>query len=281
MNRRASSHSFRLGFTVVEMLVVLAIISGLLGISVVAIYRVRAAARETEREQWRELRKWGQPAPKHLPIKILFIGNSYTGTNDLPGLLRSLSRELIIDSQVVGGATLESHWNDGAALQKIKSQDWDFVVLQEQSQRPLAQFGRDGLFYPNARRFDQEIRAVGAITVLYMTWARPDTPGPQALWTDSYVALTEDLRAWSVPAGIAMEQVKTKLPNVAWLADSGGHPSAEGTYLIACAFYAMIYGECPPVNSNLPPKLSAEDAVVVHECVMGAMKELKLQIKTE
>ena len=49
-----------------------------------------------------------EPAPTKL--RVLFIGNSLTSTNDLPGMLavmaESSGRELTAGRQIVGGATL-------------------------------------------------------------------------------------------------------------------------------------------------------------------------------
>src|SRR5262245_15672010 len=76
-------------------------------------------------------------------ISILFIGNSYTSVNDLPGVVEKLSaaggHPIHQESVAVNGATLESLYDQGtgAAIQRIAARHWDFVVLQEQSQRPF------------------------------------------------------------------------------------------------------------------------------------------------
>src|SRR5262249_32817696 len=79
-------------------------------------------------------------APK--PVRVLFIGNSYTFVNDLPRMLAALARAggqrpVVHDRETPGGCTLEKHWRDGKAAQKIAAGKWDYVVLQEQSSRPL------------------------------------------------------------------------------------------------------------------------------------------------
>ena len=285
MSRSNSAPGGRRAFSFMEVLVVLAIVAALLSAGLVAFQDVNDSMSDAERDQWRTLRRWGGKPVRRSPIKILFIGNSYTSTNDLPGVLRSMTQgqapELRIESLAVGGATLESHWNDGMALEKIRSSDWDFVVLQEQSQRPLARFGRDQLFYAYARKFDDEIKKAGAITLFFMTWARPDTPGPQKAWTESFLEITKELQAECAPAGLAMEKAKAKLPKVTWLADTGGHPTGEGTYLAACAFYTAIYDERPPDPPSALPGLSSQDAATVRACVWDAMREVKTELKRE
>ena len=52
-------------------------------------------------------------------IKLLFIGNSYTQRNDLPGLLAhmAIQRGLKLKHELIsaGGASLRTHWNAGRA----------------------------------------------------------------------------------------------------------------------------------------------------------------------
>ena len=69
---------------------------------------------------------------------VLFIGNSYTYVNDLPNTLRQLALSLddtmTVASSAPGGYTLFQHSTYAPTIAAIESQDWDFVVLQEQSQ---------------------------------------------------------------------------------------------------------------------------------------------------
>ncbi|MFO0876325.1 MAG: prepilin-type N-terminal cleavage/methylation domain-containing protein [Gemmataceae bacterium] len=246
MNQPFFSTRQRSAVTLLELLVVVAIVAVLVALLLPALHQVRLAALRAERANWIYQRSLGKSGPRQLPIKVLFIGNSYTATNDLPGMVEALARAietrpgLVVASHLVGGATLKKHWDDGTALQKIQSDDWDFVVLQEQSQTPLPHFGRDELFYPYARRFAEQIREVGALPLFYMTWARPDTPGPQEWWTSSYVGICKELNAECAPAGMAMEKLKQSLPGLTLFQDPGGHPTPQATYQIACVFLATL-----------------------------------------
>lgn len=122
------------------------------------------------------------PRPKQKPVRVLFVGNSYTYFNNLPEMLERLSTSAgagpRIEARMVvaGGATLERHWRLEQALLAIRIGDWDYVVLQEQSTlgpSPLV----DGLprirspddFFKYARMFDEAVRQAGAQTVFYST----------------------------------------------------------------------------------------------------------------
>ncbi|MFM9004523.1 MAG: hypothetical protein ACKOSR_03320, partial [Flavobacteriales bacterium] len=81
-----------------------------------------------------------QDAYSQVTKRVLFLGNSYTSVNNLPAMTQacalSAGDSLIIDSNTPGGYTFEGHSTNAISLQKIALGNWDFVVLQEQSQRP-------------------------------------------------------------------------------------------------------------------------------------------------
>ena len=115
------------------------------------------------------------------PLKVLFIGNSYTGVNDLPSMVVALSkagdgRMIDADRHLVGGCTFERHVKETSAIDKIRDQKWDVVVLQEQSLRPV--IGRD-LMFEYAHILHAEIEKQDAETVFYLTWARQHIPDMQ------------------------------------------------------------------------------------------------------
>src|SRR5687768_85842 len=107
------------------------------------------------------------------PLKVLFIGNSFTARNDLPGLVGRLAdaagAKLEHRLISVGGASLRTHWNGGEAAAAIRDGGYDRVVLQEQSTLPVKNATR---MHENVRLFDEAIRPAGAKTTLYLTWAR-------------------------------------------------------------------------------------------------------------
>jgi hypothetical protein len=73
-------------------------------------------------------------------LRVLFIGNSYTAVNDLPGMFATLSKagghSIQVGADAPGGFSLAQHLNSSDTLEALQSSKWDFVVLQEQSQIP-------------------------------------------------------------------------------------------------------------------------------------------------
>src|SRR5262245_2796983 len=101
-------------------------------------------------------------------IKLLFIGNSFTQRNNLPGLFADLAaaQGLSVKHELisVGGASLRTHWNAGRAAEAIATGGYDYVVLQEQSTLPVKNAQR---MAENVRLFDDAIQRAKSKTVLY------------------------------------------------------------------------------------------------------------------
>jgi hypothetical protein len=203
-------------------------------------------------------------------MKILFIGNSFTARNDLPGMIANLAaaRRREVEHRLIwaGGASLRMHWNRGEAKAAIEEGGWDYVVLQEQSTLPIKNVTR---FHENVRLFDTAIRESGAKTALYMTWARKHEPQNQRLLTEGYRTIGEEIGATIVPVGEAWERALAD-PSAPVLHDAdGSHPSPAGSYLAACVFLSTLCGENPEGLEVDVPGVSAADAAFLQRISRG------------
>lgn len=184
-----------------------------------------------------------EPAPAKL--RVLFIGNSLTSRNNLPGIIAAMAaasgRELTYFPNLVDSATLKKHWTDGKALAKIKEEHWDYVVLQDQSKAAFTD--REAMFR-TGRLFDTEIRKAGAQPVFYMTWALEEAPSDFPAIADAYTTLAAELQARLVPVGAAWHAVTSSPGKPAWqlYMPDHRHPTPAGSYLAACLFYRVLFG---------------------------------------
>jgi prepilin-type N-terminal cleavage/methylation domain-containing protein/prepilin-type processing-associated H-X9-DG protein len=190
----------------------------------------------------------GGPPDRTGPIPILFVGNSYTQGNDLPNLIKQLAqsageeRVLDIDAQLVGGATFEQHYTMGEMQKKLAAKKYEIVVLQEQSMRPIIE---TRLMHEYARKLDQEIKANGAKTLFFMTWARKHLPETQTKLSDAYTSIANELGADVAPVGLAWQRAMKERPQIELYDSDNSHPTLKGSYLAACVFYAVIYQKSP------------------------------------
>lgn len=174
-------------------------------------------------------------------INILFIGNSFTQRNDLPGLLAEMAAEqkarIRHELISVGGASLRTHWNSGRAAKAIATGGYDYVVLQEQSTLPVKNAKR---MAENIRLFDEAIKQAGSKTVVYMTWARQHAPESEQAITEAYTSIGKEVGAIVVPVGLAWQKFLAKHDQPVLYDRDQSHPSLAGSYFAACVFLVAL-----------------------------------------
>jgi len=180
-------------------------------------------------------------------LRILFIGNSLTYENDLPGLVEQLgrsdpSRPTTVSSVAFGGYSLEDHWNRGDALAAIRQGGWDLVVLQ-QGPSALPE-SRDNLI-EWSDRFAAEIRKVGARPALYMVWPSLDDAADWDAVTASYAAAAEASHAILFPAGEALRAAYNANPGLPLFAGDRFHPAPLGSEGAALVIYSAAANVSP------------------------------------
>jgi hypothetical protein len=205
------------------------------------------------------------------PLKVLFVGNSFTARNDLPGLITRLAaaRGKALEHRLIhaGGASLRAHWNAGKAAEAIRDGGYDAVVLQEQSTLPVKNPAR---MHENVRLFDGAIKAAGARTALYMTWARRNAPDSQQAITAAYTAIGEELDATVAPVGVAWQRFFRDNDRPVLHDRDQSHPTVAGSYLAACVFLVALFRESPVGVDVDVPGLSAGDRAALQAAAWQA-----------
>lgn len=257
--------------TLVELLVAIGIVSVLAGLLMGGVQSARDAATHVVHRDWLRQRRLDAPPPR-TALRVLFIGNSHTFVNDVPGLVAALASRIgcRIDAKsvVAGGQTLEGHWNAAEARGLIESEWWDFVVLQEQSTRPVIQpeaYRRFATLFCDLARRD-------AVPLLYLGWAREDAAPAQDALTARAIDVTKASKDVEVcPVGEAWRTVREERPGIGLFTD-GNHASQTGGYLTACVFHAVLHRESPV---GLPHEVTTAGGtrVAVDEATAGYLQE--------
>lgn len=193
-------------------------------------------------------------------LRVLFVGNSYSFKipQAFERLAEAEGQRVVVEQVTSGGWTLKKHAASEATLAKIRKGSWDIVVLQEQSLVPaIPDPQRSNMMYPAAKSLVAEVKAAGAIPVLFLTWGRRDGDKQNAATfpNDTYAAMQQRLiegyetaareagGVFIVPVGKVWSKVRAAGKDAKIYAPDGSHPMPAGNYLAACVFYSTFYGQ--------------------------------------
>jgi hypothetical protein len=202
------------------------------------------------------------------PLKsFLFIGNSYTQQNNLPGLFAQLSQagghRVVVEAVTKGGWSLKSHAESEATQAQIRDRPWNGVILQGQSINPAVPTWLREVSLPGAQRLNTTIRSFGGQPFLFLTWGRRDGlpehgfanfTAMQTALHQGYASISSAIKAPIIPVGLAWQRALSQYPHLQLWASDGSHPSLQGSYLSACVFYAALY-QANPIGLRYPANL--------------------------
>jgi hypothetical protein len=180
-------------------------------------------------------------------LRVLFIGNSLTYSNDLPAIVEALAeagkqKRFVYKSVSYPDYSLEDQWNRGEAQKLITKDKWDVVVLQ---QGPSGLEESRKLLIEYTRRFDKVIRAAGAEPALYTVWPSHQRFKDFDRVIESYKLAALDVKGLVFPAGAAWLEAWKRDATLALYAEDRFHPSVMGSYLAALVIYEKLYGQSP------------------------------------
>ncbi|WP_309384346.1 Ig-like domain-containing protein [Cerasicoccus frondis] len=240
--------------------------------------------------------------------KVLFVGNSFTAgsgidsvvqAGGIPGLFEDLAIAGGQDAPEVTavisvGKDFGYHLADSSgAVTAINSDDWDYVVLQELSTGPT-HVGSVEDFETNGTALNNLIKTNNASTetVFFQTWARERSHalykgvnaqfpgGPAEMMAElreNIGDLADTLSATVAPVGDSFEKVLELLPYTDLYATDEYHANANGCYLAACVYYALIYDDDP---RGLPALAGVTDgeAAIFQAIAWSVVKDLPLEL---
>ena len=202
---------------------------------------------------------------------VLYIGNSLTFFNELPEMFARLASSGGYDVDVAmsawGGSTLSAHISSQMTQGMIDQREWDYVVLQEESDIPTIVELRKEQMYPAIRTLEEKIGENGGITILFMTWGRrgglpgdgyQDYLAMQAQVHDGYMEIANELELRVAPVGMAWQEgILLDQQLDLWQSD-GIHPSE----VQRSTWY------CPAHLPNLQPGPDRNYRLRIRKCQM-------------
>jgi hypothetical protein len=226
--------------------------------------------------------------------RVYFIGNSYTYYNNLPNLIEQVAAStndiLNYEEHTPGGSAFQDHVANPSVISKIENDNWDYVVLQEQSQRPALS---DSFSFPYALGLSNKIKKANACSkvLFFMTWGYKNgdqvncNNGLKYMCTyegmddkiyDSYIRMAKQNQDIVSPVGKVWRTIRERYPAIDLYSPDNSHPSYIGSMAAAYTFYTMIFKK-DPTQVAFNGTLSTADAVkikdIVKEIVFNNLKQ--------
>lgn len=173
--------------------------------------------------------------------RVLFLGNSLTYTNDLPGMVDELAvaSGLVIETDEItsGGFGLIDHWNIPSRREAVRTGNYDVVILQQ---------GPSSL--PESRELLREWTALWATTIreggarpgLYAVWPDDTRLFAFPAVSESYRLAADDVDGLFFPAGDGWLETWKARPDAQLYGPDGFHPSIAGTYVAAVTILSVL-----------------------------------------
>ena len=210
--------------------------------------------------------------------KVLFVGNSLTANNNLPGMFEAFAqeagKEVKVDKYIKFGLAPRHYINESALKNKIKEQSWDYVVLQSD----------DITAFPDMYNIEENVLIKLKSMVLdnssktkiiyFMPWGIRNGVNIQELngefvfysynvymnkIYDGVLYLADKMNLVIAPVGWVWSKVRAEKSEIELFAADKAHPSFKGSYLSAAVYFSLIFKESC-LNINYDSTLNKEEA---------------------
>ena len=197
---------------------------------------------------------------------VLFLGNSYTFYNNLPKLVQDIALSagdsIHVESLTPGGRRISQHATDPMVFDLLRQGSWDYVIIQCQSQEPSFPDGQVATeVLPYAEALCDSIRAHNpcAVPMFYMTWGRKNGDasnctnwppvctyeGMDSILHANYLKMGKQNDGEVAAVGAAWRYLRSHSPSIELYTGDGSHPSLNGSFAAAYAFYSTIFRKSP------------------------------------
>lgn len=213
----------------------------------------------------------GYIAKAQIPKKVLFLGNSFIASNDLPGLVKAFADKAGLPfhyaAHTPGGIYVKylpqgsaAHANNPYVYDLIRSDSWDYIVLQDNqgffcSPTP-GYFGKDSYVAEGHLQIRDSLlkkNPCGKL-ILFSGWLDKDPYGAypalglataaaanQRIYEQYRYLNTHFTEQIIAPIGIVWNRILAEKPSVALFAADNYHPSYDGSYVTAATLFSTIF----------------------------------------
>jgi len=191
------------------------------------------------------------PPPASADITLLFMGNSHTSVNDLSKMVADMVRagrpgKSVASVEAPGWLFLDERLTDAPSMDLLRSQNWNFVILQAQK---YSSSGQVAYSTEEAKELVRRSRTQHAVPIMFPEWPRRGIDETQRIF-DLHVSIAQAEPACVAPIPQAFDLALARAPTLTLHASDGNHSAPAGAFLAALVLYATITGQSP---LDLPP----------------------------
>ena len=236
--------------------------------------------------------------------RVLFIGNSFTAVENVPGLTQGLAmadgKHMEILVHAPGGVSVGdvaqgamAHMNNPIVFDLIRNNKIDYLVLQDNQGR----FVDEGRFPDPTRskvveghmkiRDSMAHYHPCAQMIFFAGWALkncwPDVGDGEKCITniyDNYLRLNGMMNEIVSPIGLAWLRSIDSMPGVDLWSPDEAHQSREGAFLTAATIFTTLYrinGEHISFDAGIDPATARRMRLIAYETVMDSIAPTGLQ----
>lgn len=195
------------------------------------------------------------------PVKVLFIGNSYTHMNAMPNIFEKIAKskgaDVLVEMSAKSNHTFKMHSERKDMYESIRKEKWDYIVLQGFSRE--MSYDKNHIDSLSTPYFDQIIDSIYknnpcTNVMLYMTWGyengfseREEVNTYDKMTnqiTKGYSYFSEKYDIAIAPVGHVWREIRSSSDMHLYQPDHQ-HPTYSGSYITACTFFSSIFKESP------------------------------------
>ena len=176
--------------------------------------------------------------------ELLFIGNSHSSVNNLPGIVATLietgTQKSANAFNAPGWGFLADRIGDGVTQATIEARSWTHVSLQAQKYSTTGRYS-----YPTdaAKTWIRSVKTVNATPIMFPEWPRRGNFEEGLRVHQLHVSIAQSEPACVAPIGLAWDLAISRFPQMVLHAPDGNHSALAGALLTAYVFYETITGE--------------------------------------
>ncbi len=214
-------------------------------------------------------------------MRVLFIGNSLTYTNDLPAMVQTIAEAaghtLAQGSVVAPNVSLEDHWRSGVE-NTIRVVEADVVVMQ---QGPSSLPANQEYLRVWTETLAPVIREAGGQPAMYMVWPEVTRGAAFDAVYPSYRSAAAAVGGLFIPAGQAWRHAWAEDPGLRFYGSDGFHPTQLGSVVAALTIFRVVFKEdvsdlprrLVPTTIGLPTLDLGDNADLIYRAVEEAVAE--------